>query len=69
MNRILIADDKEQALYYLQKLMAGHGYTVESARHGGKTASARDEPQTKIEPLSGTTPLTHKWGKTNEKQT
>jgi PAS domain S-box-containing protein len=36
MNRILIADDKEENLYYLQKLLNGYGYTVESARHGAE---------------------------------
>lgn len=34
MNRILIVDDKEENLYYLDALLSGHGYTVESARHG-----------------------------------
>lgn len=34
MNRILIVDDKEESLYYLDALLTGHGFTVESARHG-----------------------------------
>jgi PAS domain S-box-containing protein len=34
MNRILIVDDKEENLYYLDALLSGHGYTVECARNG-----------------------------------
>jgi two-component system, cell cycle sensor histidine kinase and response regulator CckA len=45
MIRILIADDKEEALYYLQKLLGGHGYTVEVARHGAEAlVKARQSP-------------------------
>ncbi len=36
MNRILIVDDKEENLYYLEALLAASGYTVESARHGAE---------------------------------
>ena len=45
MNRILIVDDKEEALYLLQKLLAGNGYTVEMARHGAEAlVKARQSP-------------------------
>jgi signal transduction histidine kinase/DNA-binding response OmpR family regulator len=45
MIRILIADDKEEALYYLEKLLGGNGYTVEVAHHGAETlVKARQSP-------------------------
>ncbi len=45
MIRILIADDKEEALYYLQKLLGGNGYTVEGAHHGAEAlVKARQSP-------------------------
>jgi signal transduction histidine kinase/CheY-like chemotaxis protein len=45
MIRILIADDKEEALYYLQTLLGGHGYTVEVAHHGAEAlVKARQSP-------------------------
>ena len=36
MTRVLIVDDKAENLYYLQALLAGHGYTVERAMHGAE---------------------------------
>lgn len=36
MNRILIVDDKEENLYYLQAVLTGNGYTVLQARHGAE---------------------------------
>ncbi len=36
MNRVLIVDDKEENLYYLQTVLQGHGFTVETARHGAE---------------------------------
>jgi PAS domain S-box-containing protein len=45
MTRILIVDDKEENLYYLRALLTGHGYVVESARHGAEAlAKARQSP-------------------------
>jgi len=36
MNRILIVDDKPENVYYLQALLTGHGYQVDTARHGAE---------------------------------
>ena len=45
MTRILIVDDKEENLYDLRALLTGHGYVVESARHGTEAlARARQSP-------------------------
>ena len=45
MKRILIVDDKEENIYYLQALLAGHGYTVDSVRHGAEAlVKARQTP-------------------------
>ena len=36
MRRILIVDDKEENVYYLQTLLQAHGYIAEPARHGAE---------------------------------
>jgi two-component system cell cycle sensor histidine kinase/response regulator CckA len=36
MTRVLIVDDKEENLYYLSALLTGHGFAVETARHGAE---------------------------------
>ena len=36
MTRILVVDDKEENLYFLEALLTGHGYTVDRARHGAE---------------------------------
>ncbi|HEU5070906.1 MAG TPA: response regulator [Verrucomicrobiae bacterium] len=45
MTRVLIVDDKEDNLYYLQALLGGHGFAVEAARHGAEAlVKARQNP-------------------------
>jgi PAS domain S-box-containing protein len=45
MTRILIVDDKEENVYYLQALLTGHGFRVDSARHGAEAlVKARQAP-------------------------
>jgi PAS domain S-box-containing protein len=45
MRRILIVDDKEENLYYLQTLLQAHGYIAEPARHGAEAlVKARQAP-------------------------
>lgn len=39
MTRVLIVDDKPDALYYLDALLTGHGFAVEAARHGAEALS------------------------------
>jgi PAS domain S-box-containing protein len=36
MKKVLIVDDKEENLYYLESLLTGHDYQVETARHGAE---------------------------------
>ncbi|MBC8096830.1 MAG: response regulator [Akkermansiaceae bacterium] len=45
MKRVLIVDDKEENLYYLQALLAGHGWEADTARHGAEAlVKARQQP-------------------------
>lgn len=45
MPNILIVDDKEDNLYYLQVLLSGNGYRVDTARHGAEAlVKARQAP-------------------------
>ncbi len=45
MKRILVVDDIEDNLYYLQALLSGHGYEVTIARHGAEAlVAARRAP-------------------------
>lgn len=45
MTRVLIVDDKEENLYYLQALLTGHDCTVETAHHGAEAlVKARQRP-------------------------
>jgi PAS domain S-box-containing protein len=45
LNRILIVDDKDENLYYLEALLRGHGYAVTTACHGAEALTkARQNP-------------------------
>jgi diguanylate cyclase (GGDEF)-like protein len=49
MPHILIVDDKEENLYYLQALLTGNGYSIETAHHGAEAlVKARQNPPTLI---------------------
>lgn len=44
-RHILVVDDKEENLYYLEALLTGHGFEVSTARHGAEALSvARKRP-------------------------
>jgi len=36
MKRLLLVDDKHDNLYFLQALLAAHGYVIDTARHGAE---------------------------------
>ncbi len=40
MNRVLVVDDREENLYYLEALLQGHGFTVDRARNGEQALEA-----------------------------
>ncbi|MBC8008642.1 MAG: response regulator [Burkholderiales bacterium] len=45
MTRVLIVDDKEENIYYLQALFTGHGFEVDTGRHGAEAlVRARKSP-------------------------
>jgi PAS domain S-box-containing protein len=45
MKRALVVDDKEENLYYLNALLTGYGYVVDTARQGAEAlAAARQTP-------------------------
>ncbi len=45
MSRVLIVDDKEENLYYLQALLSAHGHDVDTACHGAEAlVKARQTP-------------------------
>ncbi|HSI07842.1 MAG: response regulator [Rariglobus sp.] len=49
MKRVLIVDDKEENVYYLQALLTGHGFEVETACHGAEAlVKARQHPPSLI---------------------
>lgn len=53
MSRILVVDDKEENRYYLEALLTGHSFVVESARHGAEalTMARRNPPDIVISDL------------------
>lgn len=53
MSRLLVVDDREENLYYLQALFSAHGYDVDTARHGAEalTKARRSPPDLVVSDL------------------
>ena len=53
MSRILVVDDKDENVYYLEVLLRGHGHVVDTARHGAEalTVARRTRPDLAVSDL------------------